>query len=285
MAGQTRGKPDDVRGSVREGAPATLIEQFGRTKSSFSRLLQAHIGLLKAEIGEIVDQIKIIGTMAGLALAVLLFVGNMLFIGGFLFTGEWLFGSMGWGLAHGVLFGLAIVVVLMLGILGAGRGSAILALLLAVALMVGLSLLTGSNVAYSAASTVATGWPAPINSPGAVATIAGAVIGALVFAVLLWRVAGMGGALGGIVLGAIIGMPIGWLIAGAPWTWPPAVGFSVTIGLIAWPILAAVLAIPGLDVGERFSRLYPRQSIEAANETKAWLEEQWRSRQPKRGKK
>jgi hypothetical protein len=46
-----------------------------------------------------------------------------------------------------------------------------------------------------------------------------------------------------------------------------------------------VLAIPGLDVGARFGRLYPRQSIEAANETKAWLEEQWRSRQPKLGKK
>lgn len=280
-----RGKPDDVRGSVRDGPPATLMEQFGRSKSSFFRLLHAHIGLLKAEIGEIVDQVKIIGTLAGLALAMLLFVGNMLFIGGFLFTGEWLFGSMGWGLAHGVLFGLAIVVVLMLAILGAGRGSAIIALLLAVALMVGLSLLTGSNVAYNTASTVAATLPSPIDSAGAVSLIAGAVIGALVLAVMLWRVAGGGGAIGGLLLGAILGMPIGWLIGGAPWTWPPAVGFSITIGLVAWPILAAVLAIPGLDVGERFSRLYPRQSIEAANETKAWLEEQWRSRQPKLGKK
>ena len=108
-----RDKPDDVRGSVREGAPATLIEQFGRTKSSFTKLVSAHIGLLKAEIGEIVGQIKVIGTLAGVALVALLFVGNMLYIGGFLFTGEWLFGSMGWGLAHGVLFGLAIVVVLL----------------------------------------------------------------------------------------------------------------------------------------------------------------------------
>jgi len=280
-----RGKPDDVRGSVRDGAPQTLIDHFGRTKASFFKLLHAHIGLLKAEIGEIVDRIKIIGTLAGIALVMLLFVGNLLFIGGFLFTGEWLFGSMGWGLAHGVLFGVAIVVTLILGILGAGRGSAIVAFLLAVALMIGLALLTGSNVAYNAASNVAPTLPSPINSAGAVALICGAVIGALIFAVLLLRVAGVRGAIGGLVLGAILGMPIGWLIGGAPWTWPPAVGFSITIGLIAWPILAAVLAIPGLDVGERFGRLYPRQSIEAANETKAWLEEQWRSRQPKLGKK
>jgi len=280
-----KGMPDNVRGSVRDGAPATLIEQLGRTKSSFFRLLHAHIGLLKAEIVEIVDQIKIIGTLAGLALAMLLFVGNMLYIGGFLFTGEWLFGSMGWGLAHGVLFGLAIVVVLLLAILGAGRGSAILAMLLALVLMVGLSLLTGSNVAYNSASTFAANLPSPINSAGAVSLIAGAVIGALVFAVLLLRVAGLRGAIGGLVLGAILGMPLGWLIGGAPWTWPPAVGFSITIGLMAWPILAAVLAIPGLDVGERFSRLYPRQSIEAANDTRAWLEEQWRNRQPKLDKK
>ncbi len=274
-----------MRGSGREGAPATVLEQFGRTRSSFSRLVGAHIGLLKAEIAEIVDQLKLIGTLAGVALAVLLFVGNMLFVGGFLFMGEWLFGSMGWGLAHGILFGLALVVVLMLGILGAGKGSASVAFLLAVAVIVGLSLLTGSNVAYNSASSAATTLPSPINSAAAASLIAGAVTGAFVFAVLLWRIAGGAGAIGGLVVGAILGLPIGWLIGGAPWTWPPAVGFSVTIGLIAWPILAAALAIPGLDVGERFGRLYPKQSIEAANETKAWLEEQWRSRQPKLGRK
>ena len=274
-----------MRGSVREGAPATLIEQFGRTKSSFSRLVQAHIGLLKAEIGDIVDQIKVIGTLAGVSLAILLFVGNMVYVGGFLFLGEWLFGSIGWGLAHGVLFGLAIVVVLGLAILGAGKGSAIMSFLLAVALMVGLSLLTGSNIAFNSASAVAVNLPSPINSAAAVALIGGALIGALVFALLLARVAGRGGFVGGLVLGALVGMPIGWLIGGAPWSWPPAVGFSITIGLMAWPILAAVAAIPGLDVGARFGRLYPQQSIEAVNETKAWLEEQWRSRQPKLGKR
>ncbi len=102
---------------------------------------------------------------------------------------------------------------------------------------------------------------------------------------VFWRMGGGGGALGGLIFGFVIGLLLGWLIGGAPWTWPPAVGFSITIGLLAWPLFAAALAWPGLDVGERFSRLYPRQSIEAANETKAWLEEQWQTRRPTRGRK
>ena len=281
MDNETQGKRDGMR----DDAPATLIEQFGRAKSSFSRLAHAHIGLLKAEIGEIVAKIKIMGALAGCALVALLFVGNMLFVGGFLFLGEWLFGSIGWGLAHGVLFGVGLAVVLILGILGARSGSVIVAQILTILLMVGLALLTGSNVAYDSASSLASSMPSPINSAGAVSLIGGALIGALVFALMLGRVAGRVGFVGGLVLGAILGMPVGWLIAGAPWTWPPAIGFSITIGLIAWPILTAVLAIPGLDLEERFGSLYPRQSIEAVNETKSWLEEQWRSRQPKLGKK
>ena len=102
---------------------------------------------------------------------------------------------------------------------------------------------------------------------------------------MLWRLAGVGGGIGGLVIGAILGALVGWLIAGAPWTWPPAVGFGITIGLLAWIILQVVLAAPSLDIEKRFSRLYPRQSIEAVNETRAFLEEQWRSRQPKLGKK
>ena len=44
-----------------------------------------------------------------------------------------------------------------------------------------------------------------------------------------------------------------------------------------------IFAWPSLDPAERFGRLYPRQSMEAANETREWLEEQWQTRLPKRG--
>jgi hypothetical protein len=281
VTSQNRATPDDVRGTGSNDKPTSLMEQFGRTKSSFSSLLSAHIALFKAEIGEILDQIKVMATLAGVALGVLLLVGNMLYIGGFLFMGEWLFGSIGWGLAHGVLFGIALVAMLMLGIVGAKRGAILGSFMVAVLLIVGLALLTGSNVGYNSAASVAASLVSPLNSAGVVALLAGAVVGALLFALLLWRVAGGGGAIGGLFVGAILGMLVGWLIAGAPWTWPPAVGFSITIGLIAWPILAAVFAIPGLDMEARFGNLYPKQSIEAVNESRAWLEEQWAKRQPK----
>lgn len=262
------------------------MDQFGRTRSSFSRLLRAHVDLLKAEIAEIVDQIKLLATLAGVALAILLFVASMLYVGGFLFLGEWLFGSIGWGFAHGVLFGLALVVSLMLAILGASAGSNVGGFLAGVAVAVGLALLAGSNVGYNTAGYFAQNLVPPLNSAGFVALAAGAVVGAVLFALLMWRaVGGAGGLIAGLLVGMVLGGIIGWVVAGAPWTWPPAIAFGITIGLVAWPIVSAALAIPGLDVAKRFGRLYPRQSMEAANETRAWLEEQWRSRQPKLGSK
>ena len=277
---------DDLRGSVDEGAPASVVEQFGRTRSSFTRLVRAHVDLLKAEIGEILDQIKLLATLAGVALAILLFVASMLYVGGFLFLGEWLFGSIGWGFAHGILFGLALVVSLMLAIVGASAASNVGGFLAGGVVAIAVALLAGSNVGYNTATYAAQNLVSPLNSAGVVALIAGAIVSALLFALVMWRaVGGFGGIVGGMVIGIVLGAIVGWLVAGAPWTWPPAVGFGITIGLVAWPIVSAALAIPGLDMAERFGKLYPRQSIEAANETRAWLEEQWRNRQPKLGRK
>jgi hypothetical protein len=277
---------DDLRGSVDEGAPASVMEQFGRTRSSFSRLVRAHVDLLKAEIGEILDEIKLLATLAGVTFAILLFVASMLYVGGFLFLGEWLFGSIGWGFAHGILFGLALVVSLVLAIVGAPGGRNMGGFIVGVLVAIGVALLAGSNVGYNTASYFAQNLVSPLNSAGVVAFGAGAIVGAILLAIVMWRaVGGFPGFVGGLLIGVVLGGLIGWLIAGAPWTWPPAVGFGITIGLIAWPIASAALTLPGLDMGERFGRLYPRQSIEAANETRAWLEEQWRSRQPKLGRK
>ena len=77
---------------------------------------------------------------------------------------------------------------------------------------------------------------------------------------------------------------LGLVVCSAPWTWPPAMGFAITIGLIAWPIINLALAWP-IDVGARFSRLQPKQTIETITETREWLTNQWRSRLPPRGKK
>jgi MFS family permease len=281
MSSQT---PDPRAQPAGEG-PSSLLEQFGRTKSSFSRLISAHVGLLKAEIGEILALVKVMGTLAGIAFGVMLMLANMLYVGGFLFLGEWLFGSIGWGFAHGVLFAIAVIVALMLGILGAPMGRAIASFVLAIVVAIVIAVLLGLNIPYNAASSVAASLASPFDSPGLIAALAGAVIGAVLFALLLGRMAGRGGFIGGLVMGLFLGALIGWLMAGAPWTWPPAVGFAITIGLLAWILFNLALSIPSLDIGARFAKLQPTQTIEAVNETKAFLEEQWRKRQPKLGKK
>jgi hypothetical protein len=260
-----------------------LGAQFGRTRAAFVGLAQAHLDLLKAEINEIIGQIKLISAQAGCALVLLMMTGTLLYVGGFLFAGEWLFGSIGWGLAHGVIFGLALTVMLALAIVGASRRAAFWSFVLAMLVTILVAWVCGANVAYDAANNVAQQLAFPLNGTVAVALVAGAVIGAILFALMLGRVAGRGGFIGGLFVGAIVGLPIGFLIAAAPWTWPPAIGFAITFGLIAWPIFFAVLALPGLDPAARFAKLYPRNSIEAAKETRTWLEEQWQTRRSKLG--
>jgi MFS family permease len=265
--------------------PSTLLGQLGHTKDSFRRLVNAHIDLLKAEINEILAQIAVI---AGLGFAALVFAFitlTMLYVGGFLFLGEWLFGSIGWGFAHGLLFGIVIMTNIVFVILGASGMRLAAAFIVALVVLFAVAVLCGSNAGYNAANGVASGLAQPLGTPGVVALLAGIVFGAILFALLLARVAGTKGAIGGLFLGAILGALLGWLIAGAPWTWQPAFGFGITVALVAWIILIIVFAVPGLDPAAKFSKLYPRQSVESFDETRAFLEEQWRSRQPKLGKK
>jgi hypothetical protein len=260
-----------------------VLGQLNRVRRSAVGLVRAHIALLRAEISDIVNQLKSIAALAGVALVVALLTANLLYVGGFLFLGEWLFGSIGWGLAHGVLLGVAIIVTVILSIVGAPRNRSFIGLLLAVAAVIGIALFAGLNIGSDSAAYLAGQLAPPFDSPGLVALLGGAVIGGAVLMLILAFVGGLSGALAGLVLGAVLGAILGWLLAGAAWTWPPAVGFAIVIGLILWPVLAVLLAWRDIDLEERFSRLYPRQSIEAANETKAWLEEQWQTRRPKVG--
>jgi hypothetical protein len=262
-----------------------LFGQFGETRAAFMRLAHAHLDLLRAEISAILDQVKQMAAAAGIALVVALLLANMLYIGGFLFLGEWLFGSIGWGLAQGLLLGLAIIVIAMLVILGVGRRTYAVAFVLAALLAVVLCLLIGLNVAYDTANYWAGQFAAPLDNVGLVAAIAGGIVGGVILLILLAFAGGLFGAIAGLVVGAIVGVLLGWLMGGAPWTWPPAVGFSLTMGLLLWPILCVALGWRQIDLEKRFGNLYPRQSIEAANETRAWLEEQWQTRRPTRGAK
>lgn len=230
----------------------------------------------------------IVGSMAwkaGLALGLGLLMLVMLYVGGLLFLGEWLFGSIGWGLAHGVLLPLALIVAFGLGIVGGTRGPALTGFLAGVLVAVGVALLLGLNVAWQTASYFANMFVAPLDTPGAIGAIAGAVVVGLLLLLLLGRVAGVGGAIAGLILGALIGALLGFGMAVDEWTWGPAVGLGITLGLITWPIVNLSLTWPRLDMEAHFARLKPQQTMEAVAETREWLEEQWQTRSPLRGRK
>ena len=59
---------------------------------------------------EISGEIKKVAALAGVAIGAAIFAALLLGIGGALFYGEWVFGSIGWGILHGVLFLGAIAV-------------------------------------------------------------------------------------------------------------------------------------------------------------------------------
>jgi hypothetical protein len=275
--------PDPRARPDAEPAPG-FFEQVGRTRAAFGRLAGAHTALLRAELADIFAELKVLSIQAGIALGLALLMVNMLFVGGFLFLGEWLFGSLGWGLAHGALLAMALIVVVAMAMLGTGRGPVLGGLLLAAVATVGLALLLASNIAHNTAAYAAQQLSAPLDTAEAVSAIAGALVLGLLLAIVMARLGGAGGAVAGLVVGAVLGAILGYLV-GSAWTLAPAVAFAITIGLVLWPILVVVLAWPNLDPAERFARLKPTQTIETTKETKAWLEKEWQRRRTKLGRK
>src|SRR5690349_629953 len=53
-----------------EPGETSLFDQVGRTRESFMRLVHTHIDLLKAEFNDILGELKVLATQAGLALGI-----------------------------------------------------------------------------------------------------------------------------------------------------------------------------------------------------------------------
>ncbi|MCI0584737.1 MAG: hypothetical protein L0227_17915, partial [Chloroflexi bacterium] len=90
-------------GQPASGEPPGLRAQLGTTIEAAKRLFRAHVELAKAEIAEIVDEVKRMVALISAAIGILVVAGLLLLIGGLLFLGEWLFGSIGWGALLGTL--------------------------------------------------------------------------------------------------------------------------------------------------------------------------------------
>ncbi len=253
--------------------PPGLREQAHRTFAAGRGLVDAHVVLAKAELTTIASDLKFVAAQVGAALAFLLYIALLVPVGIALFLGEWLFGSMGWGILHGALFSVAIAVVLVLSALRISRtylvGTFFLAALvgIAVAVVFGLAL---PNALYAAIGENVAPTVDPAYRPllvgialwGAVLAFLGIIGGA--------RAGGVGGAIGGFFGGAIVGALVGAFTA---ISFSPQVGaaLGVTVALVAWPAFAA-LALRHYDWEDLKRRFTPQATIDAAMETKAFVE-------------
>lgn len=236
-------------------------------------MVNAHVVLAKAELAVIAADLKQVVAQVGAAIALLLYIGLLVPVGTALFLGEWLFGSMGWGILHGALFSIALAVVLVLGALRISRtylvGTLFLAVLVGIAVgtVFGLAL---PNAAYQALGEVIAPDVDPAYRPLVIALALWGGVMALLGIIGGARAGGVGGAIGGFFGGAIVGALIGAFTA-ISFSLQVGVAIGVAVTLVAWPAFAA-LALRGYDWEDLQRRFTPQASIDAAMETKAFVE-------------
>ena len=255
------------------GDPPGLRAQLGNTFGAGKRLVRAHIDLGKAELGDIVGEVKRMVALIGMAIGVLVLAGMLLGIGGILFLGEWLFGSIGWGVLLGTLLlvDIAVIAVLMaLNVKGGRLGSSFV-----IAGVVGsaIGLVLGFDLPHRGWEALGATVAPQINAAERTVNIAvlgsAAVLGILGF--LLGIRSGIKAALGMLIALAILGALIGWLTSG---TVAIQVGaaLGVLVALILWPILAAreVLST-GVDGEALMAKFTPSETIGLTKETIEWV--------------
>jgi uncharacterized membrane protein YqjE len=260
------------------GEARGLGEQFGRLRAAAQQLVRAHLDLARAELSEIAGEIKRMVALIGLALGFVFFALLLILVGLPLFLGDFLFGSMGWGILHGVLFAVAVAAAAIAAALGAGARAIALTFISGVVASIAIALALGSDLAFQGAAWLAArasealrisppaGWDTVIAG-----AVAGAVIGLVLFFVIgLVQYRSLRGALALRVDGFVLGAFLGALSGAGHYSWPLAVANGLAIGLLVW-IVGSAAAATSADVATRFSRLTPTTTIETARETWEWV--------------
>lgn len=238
------------------------------------RLVMAHVELAKAEASEIGGRLARAAALIGLAITFVVMIGVLLVIGLALFTAEWLFGSMGWGILHGLLLFTAIAVAAVLaavGVPGGRLGRAFLGALVIGLVVAGLLGLDGPNRLYTAIGDPLLPGVEPGVRPLVVGTIVGAVLGVLLAIVTIARQGSGGGRTGFAVVLAIAGAAVGALSA---ITFGPQAGIALglAVGYGAWTaLMGADVAATGIDTETLKTRFMPSQTIDTSKETLEWL--------------
>ena len=262
----------EVRRTGPQAPPPRLAEQVRRTVDAARRLAATHVALARTELSEIVERAKAAAIFVGLAIALLLFAAILASVGTTLFIGEWLFGSLGWGVLHGVLLCVALVAALLLAALeipGRHLASAFVGAVgigIVVAVVLGLA---WPNQAFTRIGDALI----PGIETGVRPLVAGLGVGTLlvglVALVIGARAGGPGGAIAGLVGGAVVGALAGAFLA-ISFSRHVGIAIGICAVLIAWPALVAT-ALRGYDWGALKARYWPGTTIETTKETIEWV--------------
>jgi hypothetical protein len=254
-----------------------LRQQVMHTRAAAMRVIDAHVQLAKTELAPIVDNVKAVVVQAAVAIAFGLFAAILVSVGTSLFLGEWLFGSMGWGVVHGLLLSIAVILGCVWLILTADAGALVRNAAFSVLVGIALGIVFGLSLTNQAWAVLTDalnlGLPKEwrlLGVAAAVSAIAGAVIGAVVGA---WR-GGARSVLGGLVYGTLLGLLFGLFTAIAFGSQVGA-ALGVTCALVSFSLLIGLwLSRDGVDTEALKARFYPEQTIATTKETIEWLQEQ-----------
>lgn len=234
----------------------------------------AHVELAKAEASEIGGRVARAAALIALGVVLFLMIGMLLLIGLALFTSEWIFGSMGWGILHGVLLFSAVGVAAILaaiGIPGRRLVRAFLGALVIGLVVAGVLGLDGPNRLYTAiGDQLLPGVEAGVR-PLVVGTIVGAVLGLILAVITIVRQGSGGGRVGLALALAVAGAAVGALSA---ITFGPQAGtaLGLAVGYGAWTVLMGVDILGvGIDTDTLKARFMPTQTIDTSKETLEWL--------------
>lgn len=255
------------------GEPPGLRAQFAATLEAGRRLFRAHVDLAKAEVGEIVGEVKRMVALGGLALGAILMAGLLLFVGGILFLGEWLFGSIGWGMLLGFLLLLDVAVMALLLALDRKPAKLSSSLLVAVAVGVAVGVLLGLDLTHrgwtSLGDSLASAYDPNTRAVLLAVGASAAILGLFGFATGISQ--GFSHAIARLLVWAVIGVFVGLLtVISIPAQVGAALG--VMAALIAWPLIAGrELLRTGVDGEALAARFTPQQTIDLTKETIEWV--------------
>lgn len=278
----TRAAPPRPGASAAQGPQAEepgVLDAIRGLRDGGQKLADAHIGLLKAELSVAGRELGIVIGMALAILALAIVAMLLLVIGTSLFLGEWLFGSMAWGILHGVLLFLALILPLALDLAGGRRDAFARGMIAAIVVTLVLWALFASNVLRDAAVNAGRSLEASLAvEPAFLPTLVGLVAGMVVMG-LLGLIVGLrrGGAPGLLVAGLVVGALVGAILGSITFDTKGALAIALTIGLVTWSAVTALVAVrSGFDPEARYEDMVPRESIAMAEETKVFLTRQWR---------